>query len=176
MLVGAAENGGAVDPEQCRDDCLSYEWLNYASRAVICGWEPGDAGQNDAGTDMTTAAITLFALLLVKHFVCDFVLQTPWQIAQKGIYGAPGGLVHSGIHIAGTLLALLAVMPPLSTIATVLVVEFLVHYHIDWSKEQTVRRLNWRVGARFWNAIGFDQLLHSLTYLAIVVYVTGWVR
>lgn len=125
---------------------------------------------------MTTAAITLLALLLVKHFVCDFVLQTPWQIGQKGIYGARGGLVHSAIHVAGTLIALLVVMPPLSVIATVLVLEFIAHYHIDWSKEQTVRRLDWRVGARFWNAIGFDQLLHGLTYLAIVVYVTGWVR
>jgi hypothetical protein len=125
---------------------------------------------------MTTAAITLFALLLVKHFICDFVLQTPWQIGQKGVYGAQGGLVHSGIHVVGTLLALLVVMPPLSVIAVVLVVEFIAHYHIDWSKEQTVKRLDWKVGARFWNAIGFDQLLHGLTDLASVVYVTGWTR
>ncbi len=122
---------------------------------------------------MTSAAIALFALLLVKHFVCDFVLQTPWQIAQKGVYGAPGGLVHSGIHIAGTLLALIAVMTPVTTVVTVLIAEFIVHYHIDWAKEQTVRRLNWKAGARFWNSIGFDQLLHALTYLAIVVYVIG---
>ena len=122
---------------------------------------------------MTSAAIVLLALLLVKHFVCDFVLQTPWQIAQKGVYGAPGGLVHSGIHIVGTLVALIAVATPITTIVTVLIVEFIVHYHIDWGKEQTVRRLNWRAGARFWNSIGFDQLLHGLTYLAIVVYVIG---
>ena len=122
---------------------------------------------------MTSAAIALFALLLVKHFVCDFVLQTPWQLAQKGIYGAPGGLVHSGIHIAGTLVALIAVMTPIRVIVPVLIAEFVIHYHIDWGKEQTVRRLNWRHGGRFWNAIGFDQLLHGLTYLAIVVYVTG---
>ena len=122
---------------------------------------------------MTSAAITLLALLLVKHFICDFVLQTPWQIAEKGIYGAPGGIVHSGIHIAGTLVALLAVQTPLSVTLPVLIAEFAVHYHIDWGKEQTVRRLDWRSGARFWNAMGFDQLLHGLTYLAIVVYVMG---
>ena len=122
---------------------------------------------------MTSAAIILLALLFIKHCICDFVLQTPWQIKQKGIYGAPGGIVHSGIHIAGTLLVLLVVMPPLSVIVTVLVAEFLVHYHIDWGKEQAVRRFNWRDGARFWNAIGIDQLLHNLTYLGILVYVTG---
>jgi hypothetical protein len=137
-----------------------------------------DAGAEEnaakaTGRSMTTAAITLLALLLIKHFVCDFVLQTPWQIAQKGIYGARGGIVHSGIHVAGTLVILIAVMAPVSTIIVVLIAEFLVHYHIDWGKEQTVRRLHWKAGARFWNAIGFDQLLHGLTYLAIVVYVVG---
>ncbi len=126
--------------------------------------------------DMTTAAITLLALLMVKHFVCDFVLQTKWQVHQKGIYGAPGGLVHSGIHIAGTLIVLVAAGTPAAVIVTVLVAEFIVHYHIDWGKERAVRQFGWQDGARFWNAIGFDQLLHGLTYLAIAVYVLGRIR
>ena len=54
-----------------------------------------------------------------------------------------------------------------------LVAEFVVHYHIDWVKEQVVRRYDIREGARFWNAIGVDQLLHNLTYLAILIYVIG---
>ena len=115
----------------------------------------------------------LLALLLVKHFVGDFVLQTKWQVHQKGIYGAPGGLVHSGIHVAGTLVALIALMTPVSLIVPVLIAEFVIHYHIDWGKERIVRRFGWREGARFWNAMGFDQLLHGLTYLAIVIYVIG---
>lgn len=122
---------------------------------------------------MTSAAITLLALLLVKHCLCDFVFQTPWQLSQKGTYGAPGGLVHAGSHVTGTFIALLAVMPSPTVILTVLVAEFVVHYHIDWVKEQVVRRCDIREGARFWNAIGVDQLLHNLTYLAILVYVTA---
>jgi hypothetical protein len=122
---------------------------------------------------MTSAAITLLALLLVKHCLCDFVFQTPWQLSQKGTYGAPGGLVHAGSHVTGTFIALLAVMPSPSVFMTVLVAEFVVHYHIDWVKEQVVRRCDIREGARFWNAIGVDQLLHNLTYLAILVYVTA---
>jgi uncharacterized paraquat-inducible protein A len=132
-------------------------------------------GRYASGRDMTTAAITLLALLLVKHFICDFVLQTPWQISQKGIYGAPGGLVHSGIHILGTLSVLLVLAAPVKIVLTILVVEFIVHYHIDWGKEQAVRRMKWSGGARFWNAIGLDQLLHGLTYVVIAVYVTGWI-
>ncbi len=124
---------------------------------------------------MTTVAITLLVLLFVKHFICDFVLQTPWQIAQKGIYGAPGGLIHSGIHVLATLAILLVMAVPVKVVLTVLVVEYIVHYHVDWGKEQIVRRLKWGMGARFWNAIGLDQLVHGLTYIAIAVYVTGWI-
>ena len=64
-------------------------------------------------------------------------------------------------------------MTPVSLIVPVLIAEFVIHYHIDWGKERIVRRFGWREGARFWNAMGFDQLLHGLTYLAIVVYVIG---
>ncbi|MEW9807374.1 DUF3307 domain-containing protein [Mesorhizobium sp. ZMM04-5] len=124
---------------------------------------------------MTTVAIALFALLLVKHCLGDFVLQTKWQVHEKGIYGAPGGLVHSAIHVAGTLVALLLVQASFPVVATVLIAEFVVHYHIDWGKEKVVRYFGWRDGARFWNAIGFDQLLHGLTYVAIVAYVCGHV-
>jgi len=122
---------------------------------------------------MTSGAITLLGLLMVKHFICDFMLQTPSQLAGKGVYGARGGIMHSAIHVAGTLVALLAVMPPVPVILTVLAAEFVVHYHIDWGKEQLVRRMGWKSGPRFWQTIGFDQLLHSLTYLAILVYVVG---
>ena len=121
---------------------------------------------------MTSVAITMLALLMVKHFVCDFVLQNKWQITGKGIYGHPGGLAHSAIHVAGTFLVLMPFFIPTGTLLAVLVAEYVVHYHIDWAKEQLVRRFDWRDGARFWNAIGFDQLLHGLTYLAITAYLT----
>lgn len=121
---------------------------------------------------MTSVAITMLALLMVKHFVCDFVLQNKWQITGKGIYGHPGGIAHSAIHVAATFLVLLPFSVPTGTLFAILVAEYVVHYHIDWAKEQLVRRFDWRDGARFWNAIGFDQLLHGLTYLAITAYLT----
>ena len=52
-------------------------------------------------------ALIVVALLLAKHFICDFVLQTPYQIRNKSIYGHPGGLLHAGIHAAATALVLL---------------------------------------------------------------------
>jgi hypothetical protein len=47
--------------------------------------------------------------------------------------------------------------------------EFLLHYHLDWIKEQFVKSQNVDPNsAVFWRAIGMDQLAHGLTYLAIV--------
>jgi hypothetical protein len=47
--------------------------------------------------------------------------------------------------------------------------EFVLHYHVDWLKEQITHRN--RLTARdrgFWYALGADQLIHGLTYLVIV--------
>ena len=47
--------------------------------------------------------------------------------------------------------------------------EFAVHYHIDWLKEQVIHRNGWTAHDRgFWCALGADQFVHGLTYLALV--------
>jgi hypothetical protein len=47
--------------------------------------------------------------------------------------------------------------------------EFLVHYHVDWLKEQFVRQNDLTTQSPgFWHALGTDQLIHGLTYLLIV--------
>ncbi len=47
--------------------------------------------------------------------------------------------------------------------------EFAVHYHIDWLKEQLTHRNGWTAHDRgFWYALGTDQFVHGLTYLALV--------
>jgi hypothetical protein len=115
------------------------------------------------------------ALLQVKHFICDFALQSTFQVRTKGIYGHPGGFLHAGIHILGTIPVFLLIRPSLGLGIGILVAEFVVHYHIDWSKEQVLRRLGLTTAdGGYWIALGFDQLLHQLTYVAIVaVLVTG---
>jgi len=53
-------------------------------------------------------AVLLLLALTVKHFIVDFPLQAhPYQYKNKGTYGHPGGLLHSGLHLVGTLLFLL---------------------------------------------------------------------
>jgi len=116
--------------------------------------------------------LILVLLLSVKHFLADFPLQTKKMIQEKGQYLKPAGVVHSSIHGAGTAIALLAAKVVLVPISLPLVVflaflDAVIHYHIDWTKKQFTDNLN-TDNPEFWWAIGFDQLLHSITYLAIV--------
>lgn len=117
---------------------------------------------------MTDQALVVLILLEVKHFLFDFVWQTPWQLANKGRWGHPGGLVHSGLHAAATVAVLLVAGVDPATLLLVALGEFAVHYHIDWGKEQVVRRFVVGQGAAFWRMIGLDQLCHRLTYVLIL--------
>ena len=118
--------------------------------------------------------IAILCVLEVKHYICDFPLQTRYQFLNKGTYLHPGGILHSGVHALFTMSAFLIAPPTFALGIAIVVGEFLVHYHIDWSKEQVIRRNGWTATQReFWWAIGADQLLHHLTYLAIGALLVG---
>jgi len=120
-------------------------------------------------------AIVLWALLAlqVKHFLCDFVLQTQYQVRTKGIYGHVGGFIHSGLHMVASLPALFIMQAPVRAIAIIMIGEFLIHYHTDWTKSNIDSYFDWgQADARYWMLFGADQLVHQLTYLAIVILLT----
>ena len=113
------------------------------------------------------AAITY---LLVKHLFADFLLQTEHQRLTKGIYGASGGLTHALTHAVLTAPVFLILAPIGALVITALLFsEFVLHYHIDWTKEQFLRHNQWTPKHyAFWWALGIDQLAHGLTYIALI--------
>jgi hypothetical protein len=143
-----------------------------------------DGGAGRAGARGVAARVTpadrrmeigLVALLLLqlKHFVCDFVTQTQYQLQHKRIYGHPAGLLHAAHHVIGSAaaLGLLAAVAPLpvtlALVATLLAAEFVLHYHIDWAKEQVIRPYVASQGPAYWAIFGFDQFLHHASYIAM---------
>ena len=117
----------------------------------------------------TALALSALLALQLKHFLCDFVLQTEYQVRTKGIYGHFGGFIHSGLHILATLPALFILGAHPKAIAIVLVCEFVVHYHCDWTKQRIDHVYQWGMAnQRYWILFGADQLVHQLTYLGIV--------
>jgi hypothetical protein len=119
--------------------------------------------------------LTLLTLLLMKHFVCDFMLQRKYQYLNKGSYGHPGGLLHAAIHIVGAFGVLAPFIDPILALKLALL-DGLVHYHIDFAKSNVNRKMELQIQHnQYWALLGFDQLLHQLTYVGIVCAITkGW--
>jgi hypothetical protein len=125
-------------------------------------------------TDQVQLVLVALLILQFKHFIADFVLQTPYQFLNKGKYGHPGGAIHAGIHALGSTLAFLAIRPSLALGAAIVIGEFIAHYHIDWLKERTVKVNQWVFPqSEFWWTFGTDQALHQVTYVVIVA-VLAW--
>jgi len=118
---------------------------------------------------IATAIFLALFLFFTKHMIADFYLQTPYQYKNKGKYLHPGGLLHSGIHILGSAPIIWYFLPNLDIFYALLTGEFLIHYHVDWIKEQVTKKYQWSPQqTQFWIAIGTDQFFHYMTYLIMV--------
>lgn len=115
----------------------------------------------------STAILILMTLLVIKHFVADFVLQTNQMVLEKGHYGAQGGVNHASIHAFLTLLVLFFTVPVSSIILVLALVDGIIHYHIDWAKMNISQGLTPK-DSKFWLWLGVDQMLHYLTYIGII--------
>jgi Protein of unknown function (DUF3307) len=114
------------------------------------------------------APFLLVSALQVKHVICDGPLQTLAMVREKSRYMRPLGIAHAAIHGAGTvlILSLFKFDPTISFFAGA--VEFLLHYHIDYVKENVVKLFGWTTATGpFWWVLTFDQALHHFTYLAM---------
>jgi hypothetical protein len=116
--------------------------------------------------------LLLYILFRLKHFSCDFLLQTDWMALTKGKPGKDGHralFTHSFIHAVGTLLIMLIFASSLWWLA---VVDFFVHATVDRLKGKITLTKNWQTNdTMFWWAFGADQELHNLTHLAYIVVI-----
>lgn len=120
---------------------------------------------------MDSASVVLIAtaLMLSKHFLADFPLQTAHMLANKGTYGHMGGVTHAGVHVGLSTPVYLLFTDNIALIFGLALAEFVIHYHIDWGKETLAKHLQLTPADRtFWALIGLDQLAHHLTLLALV--------
>ena len=114
----------------------------------------------------------LILALFAKHFVIDYPLQVRYQYSNKGTYGHPGGLLHAGLHAAGTWLCFFLYAPGASYYLGM--IDGMIHYHVDWAKMNLNAKLGWgpTTHEEFWWLLGLDQFLHALTYIGLVALVT----
>ena len=119
---------------------------------------------------MPETVLLLVAGLEIKHYIADYLLQPGWLLRGKGSLLAPGGYVHAGIHVIGSLVVLLVAGIPMPALAWILAAEFVVHYAIDYVKYQFGSDVDPMAAPwKYWAVHGLDQLMHQLTY-AVMIY------
>lgn len=118
--------------------------------------------------DMILSTLVALALLQIKHWYIDFVDQSTEEVAGKAIYGNPSGIMHSAKHGFGTYVCLTLVtgVEFAAMNAIMGLIDFVVHYHVDWTKMNYGNRDI--TTPAFWNHLGLDQMAHQLTYICIV--------
>lgn len=116
------------------------------------------------------SVLLLLCALQVKHMFADFFLQTSKMLSGRCAYVHMGRAQHAGVHVIGSIIVFALFGSPLSFILPLAVLEWVVHFHIDFAKARycEMKELNPQQ-ARFWQAMGADQALHQLTYIAM-----GW--
>lgn len=118
---------------------------------------------------MFDSIFLLLVLLFVKHWYIDFVNQSNEEVAGKGTYGNAYGVMHSIKHGVATFFIFWAFTGGFEYSIILGIIDFALHYHIDWAKMNINRRYDYTVeNSKFWMLLGFDQLLHALTYVFLV--------
>ncbi len=113
--------------------------------------------------------LILVAAFQFKHFVCDGPLQTKDMVIAKGYYGKSLGLLHAGLHGIGTWMVFFVSGLGAALCVALAVLDFVVHYHVDYIKENIVRKAGWTTAdAQFWWALSADQMTHHFTYLGLI--------
>ena len=122
---------------------------------------------------MTPVSILiLYGLFRLKHFLCDFILQTDWMALTKGKPGMEGYRAlfsHTAIHAAGTLVIVLMFAPSLWWLGPL---DFVLHSAIDRLKGYLTYSRGWMPSDTiFWWTFGMDQEAHNFTHLAYIVLI-----
>lgn len=109
--------------------------------------------------------LLILALFQIKHWYVDFVNQSDEEVKYKGTYLDWRGVKHSLKQGIATAIVLVLFTHPAWAIIFG-IVDFLLHYHIDWLK---MNKGNRDIRTKeFWNHLGLDQMAHQLTYIGIV--------
>ena len=117
---------------------------------------------------MITEVLLLLLLLQLKHFYFDFLNQTANELKFKGHYGNWLGFKHSLKHGLGTFACTFVLLGSDAILFSLCLslIDLNIHYHTDYIKCKFVEKDIHQ--SKFWHHFGLDQLMHQLTYIAIL--------
>ncbi|MGR3621323.1 DUF3307 domain-containing protein [Pseudophaeobacter sp.] len=120
------------------------------------------------------SVLLLLCLLQIKHLFADFFLQTTRMLSGRNAYMHMGRAQHAGVHALGSIVVFVIMGAPVGFICLICLAEWVVHFHIDFGKAHYSEKKELTPQqAVFWRAMGTDQCLHQLTYVAMAA---AWVK
>ena len=126
-------------------------------------------------TPETHMIVNLMVLFAVKHFVCDFLLQTRYMLGKfhPTEWVLPLG-AHCAVHAVATfVLTIWYVTFPQALFLVVF--DFVTHFIIDKVKVNLSRGLDPKTSPEFWFLLGGDQFLHSIVHILIIIQAASFV-
>lgn len=109
--------------------------------------------------------LLFFFSLLLKHTFVDIFLQTFIENSRKQYYFNKQAHLHYFQHGIGTFVISLLFSIEIEIAILFFIFDYLTHWHIDFSKTNLVKNLNWHHNDRkFWRLQTLDQGLHYLVY------------
>ena len=119
-----------------------------------------------------TLTTILMTALAIKHFLADYIFNPAYTVpVRKDIYGSRGSLEHVGMHMAWCIVALVWFLP-IKVVILATLFDGIIHYHQDYFKTKFLYKRKSLSDATRRAITGADQLVHILTYVAIVAWVT----
>ncbi len=126
----------------------------------------------------------LLALFQIKHFICDYPLQTEYMLGKMKATGWIQPLIiHSQVHAIGTYLLVLIFGLAIDmefievfTLAYILTVaDFTLHFCIDRIKASPNLLGRFKTDQPyFWWALGADQMAHHLINYVFIYIIITW--
>lgn len=111
--------------------------------------------------------VSLGLLLNLKHFIAEYILQTPHIAGGKIRYGSVNSFIHIFHHAFGTMVTGLILKFNLVLILGLVIVESIIHYHVDWAVAH--------FGAhsykdkKYWQWLGIEQFMHQQTFILMII-------
>lgn len=115
----------------------------------------------------------LLVLFQIKHFICDYPLQTPYMLqkANRENWVNPLAL-HSLVHSMGTFIVVSFFNINLAFLLAFL--DLILHFIVDRIKASPNIGNRWDIDkSYFWWALGLDQMAHHLinyVFIYIIVF------
>ena len=114
----------------------------------------------------------IFILLIayqVKHFICDYPLQTEYMLGKfKDVDWVAPLSLHCFVHAVGTMLVL-SIFSDVEYLVVFALLDYWLHFIMDRVKASPKMLGRFKPDNKyFWWALGFDQKWHHLTHYLII--------